>query len=59
MNNHNTDPNLADTDGDGLSDYDEVILYNTDPLLVDTDGDGKYFVVSVRRRLVSNVEPFP
>lgn len=35
-----TDPYLADTDGDGLSDYDEVYVYFTDPLLADTDGDG-------------------
>jgi alpha-tubulin suppressor-like RCC1 family protein len=29
-----------DTDGDGLSDRDEIGLYGTSPLLVDTDGDG-------------------
>lgn len=34
-----TDPNKADTDGDGLSDGDEVLKYHTDPLKVDTDGD--------------------
>lgn len=31
---------VQDTDGDGLSDYAEVITYNTNPLLVDTDGEG-------------------
>lgn len=31
---------VADTDGDGLSDYAEAITYNTNPLLVDTDTDG-------------------
>jgi HSP20 family protein len=31
---------LADTDGDGLSDGDEVNTYTTDPILADTDGDG-------------------
>jgi cysteine-rich repeat protein len=35
-----TDPKKADTDGDGLSDGDEVNKYGTDPLKADTDGDG-------------------
>jgi hypothetical protein len=35
-----TDPHNPDTDGDGLSDGDEVNLYHTNPLLADTDGDG-------------------
>ncbi len=35
-----TDPNNPDTDGDGLSDGDEVNKYHTNPLLADTDGDG-------------------
>ncbi|HXO51137.1 MAG TPA: Ig-like domain-containing protein, partial [Mycobacterium sp.] len=35
-----TDPNNPDTDGDGLSDGDEVHVYHTNPLLWDTDGDG-------------------
>jgi hypothetical protein len=30
----------ADTDDDGLNDYDEVKTYGTDPLNPDTDGDG-------------------
>jgi len=34
-----TNPNV-DTDGDGLSDKDEINQYGTDPLLSDTDGDG-------------------
>lgn len=34
-----SDPNLTDTDGDGLSDYEEFLL-KTDPRKVDTDGDG-------------------
>ena len=35
-----TDPNKVDTDGDGLTDYEEVTKYHTDPLKADTDGDG-------------------
>ena len=35
-----TDVNLSDTDGDQLSDYDEVSIHNTDPLIADTDSDG-------------------
>jgi len=30
----------VDTDGDGLTDMDEILLYGTDPLKIDTDGDG-------------------
>jgi len=36
---HGTDPKLADTDGDGLTDGDEVNLYGTNPRDRDTDGD--------------------
>lgn len=35
-----TDPNNPDTDGDGLTDGQEVLTYRTDPLQKDTDGDG-------------------
>lgn len=35
-----TDPNNADTDGDGLKDGEEVKRYKTNPLQADTDGDG-------------------
>lgn len=35
-----TNPMMADTDGDSLSDGDEVIKYHTNPLRPDTDGDG-------------------
>ena len=35
-----TDPFNPDTDGDGLSDGDEVLKYHTNPLKPDTDGDG-------------------
>ena len=35
-----TDPKKADSDGDGLSDGDEVNQYKTNPLKADTDEDG-------------------
>ena len=35
-----TDKNIADSDGDGLKDGEEVKTYKTDPLKADTDGDG-------------------
>jgi hypothetical protein len=35
-----TDPRNWDTDGDGLSDGEEVLNWGTDPLNPDTDGDG-------------------
>ncbi len=35
-----TDPCNSDTDGDQLSDYEEIRSYGTDPLKADTDGDG-------------------
>lgn len=34
-----TEPLIADTDGDGLTDWEEIHIYNTDPLNPDTDGD--------------------
>ncbi len=36
-----TNPKSSDTDGDGLSDYDEHCKYRTDPAKKDSDGDGK------------------
>lgn len=35
-----TDPNNPDTDGDGLTDGEELKLYQSDPLREDSDGDG-------------------
>jgi uncharacterized repeat protein (TIGR02543 family) len=33
-------PDTSDSDGDGLSNYDEIVTYQTNPLLKDTDSDG-------------------
>ncbi len=35
-----TNPNSFDTDGDGLSDGDEVLIWSTSPVLDDSDHDG-------------------
>jgi len=35
-----TDPNNPDTDGDGLTDGQEVLIYHTNPVLFSTDGTG-------------------
>lgn len=37
---YGTDPENSDTDGDGLSDYDEIYKTGTSPLKYDTDEDG-------------------
>lgn len=37
--NQGTSPILADTDSDGINDYDEVNTHNTDPTDADSDGD--------------------
>ncbi len=37
---YGTDPKKHDTDGDGLSDYFEIMVYFTDPKVFDTDSDG-------------------
>jgi len=37
---YGTDPHKADTDGDGLLDKDEIIIYKTDPKKFDTYGIG-------------------
>lgn len=40
MNTHGSNPKLADTDGDGLGDREEVAVYGTNPAVKDSDGDG-------------------
>ena len=39
-NGNNTGNNGTDTDGDGLTDQEEITRYNTDPFNADSDGDG-------------------
>lgn len=39
---HGTNPGLYDTDADGLSDGEEVLLYGTNPVNPDTDSDGLF-----------------
>lgn len=37
---YKTKANSVDSDGDGLTDYEEIYIYHTDPNKADTDGDG-------------------
>lgn len=46
---YGTDPLVADTDGDGLTDFYEINTYHTNPLKRDTDGDGYPDGIEVRR----------
>ena len=46
-----------DTDGDGLSDYDEVNIYHTSPYLADTDSDGVPDGVEVKLGTDPNCPP--
>jgi hypothetical protein len=41
----------ADTDGDGVSDYDELRVWRTDPLRADSDGDGFSDLEEINDRL--------
>lgn len=37
---HGSNPSLIDTDGDGLTDQQEIVTYSTNPTRADSDGDG-------------------
>ncbi|MFX1533054.1 MAG: hypothetical protein ACFFDI_02355 [Promethearchaeota archaeon] len=54
-----TNPNNPDTDGDELTDGDEVHIYFTDPTLEDTDGDGltDYEEVVTYQSIYPNLDP--
>ena len=44
VNNHRTDPLLADTDNDGVSDFQELLVFGTNPLLPSSVPDVPSFV---------------
>ena len=53
-----TDPDSPDTDGDGISDGDEIAM-GTDPLAADTDGDGLEDYLEIGGIVVEpNPDPF-
>ncbi len=52
-----TDPLNPDTDGDGLTDGEEVLTYRTHPLKRDTDGDGLTDGDEVRSRGTDPLRP--
>lgn len=49
---YHTNPNLPDTDADGLLDADEIALYKTDPLKADTYAIGHNDGWAVRRHII-------
>ncbi len=51
---YGTSVTSSDTDGDGLSDYQEVFIYKTNPVKADTDGDGFSDGYEVRHGLNPN-----
>ena len=57
MEKHKTDPNVGDSDGDGLGDGVEVGEHGTNPLLGDTDGDGLSDGEEVNEHKTSALEP--
>jgi|GEM_PF-4445066 len=46
---HGTDRHAADTDGDGLGDFEEIFELGTDPRASDSDGDGATDGAELRR----------
>ncbi len=52
-----SDPRLADTDDDGLSDKDEVRIHRTSPVNPDTDNDGLYDKVEIFTHQTNALDP--
>ncbi len=52
-----SNPNIIDTDGDGLTDGQEYFVYQTDATKVDTDNDGESDYTYVIRLLTANRPP--
>jgi len=50
-----TDPKKQDTDGDGLGDREELVVYETDPRAADTDADGLSDNAELARKTDPNV----
>jgi len=48
-----TNLSTQDTDGDGLTDYDEINIYHTSPYLEDSDGDG----ISDKQEIAQGTDP--
>jgi len=58
---YGTHPNNRDTDGEGLTDYEELFVCGTNPLSYDTDGDGwsDYLEYSVYHTDPNNPNSYP
>jgi hypothetical protein len=52
-----TNPTVADTDGEGLNDFQEIITYTTNPLRRDTDGEGLSDSAEVNTHLTDPNDP--
>jgi outer membrane protein OmpA-like peptidoglycan-associated protein len=54
---YHTNPLIADTDGDGLNDLEEVMTYKTNPNNPDTDGDGLKDGDEIRQYKTNPLDP--
>jgi len=53
---YGTDHKKSDTDNDGLTDYEEVMIYFSNPKVADTDGDGNADGIEVKNGFNPNGE---